>query len=139
MSDTLIRAAFETRLYAWANARTPSLPIAFEDVEFTPPADGGTYLQAYLLPSNTDSTDLEGAHTLYQGVFQISIVTAAGQGRGAASAIADEIRALFPNNSGLSQSGMTVYVMSPLSTASAIQGDTTTALPTSFRYRADTF
>ena len=139
MSDTLIRAAFETRLYAWANARTLSLPIAFEDVEFTPPAGGGTYLQAYLLPSNVDSTDLEGAHTLYQGVFQVSIVTAAGHGRGAASAIADEIRDLFPSNLALNQSGLTVYVMSPLSTAGAIQGDTTTALPTSFRYRADTF
>ncbi|MGI4841427.1 MAG: phage tail terminator-like protein [Janthinobacterium lividum] len=139
MSDKLIRAAFESRLYAWANAREPKLPIAFEDVEFTPPSDGNAYLQAYLLPSNTDSADLEGAHVLYQGVFQISIVTAAGNGRGAASAIADELRALFPNNLSITQDGLTVFVMTPLSTAAAIAGDTTTSMPTSFRYRADTF
>ena len=139
MSDSLIRAAFESRLNTWANARTPKLPIAFEDVAFTPPADGGTYLQAYLLPANADSADLEGAHQLFQGVFQISVVTKAGGGRGAASGIADEIRALFPINLGLTQGGLTVYVMTPLSTAAAIQGDTTTSLPTSFRYRADTF
>ena len=139
MSDKLIRAAFESRLYAWANAREPKLPIAFEDVAFTPPSDGSAYLQVYLLPSNTDSADLEGAHVLYQGVFQISIVTAAGNGRGAASAIADELRALFPNNLSITQDGLPVFVMTPLSTAAAIAGDTTTALPTSFRYRADTF
>lgn len=139
MSDTLIRGAFESRLAAWASAREPQLSIAYEDVSFDPPADGAPYLRAFLMPANTDSTDLEGAHILYQGLFQISIVTAAGNGRGAASAIADEIRVLFPNNLGLTQSGLTVYVMSPLSTAGAIQGDTTTSLPTSFRYRADTF
>ncbi len=139
MSDKLIRAALETRLYAWATARIPALPIAFEDVEFTPPSDGSPYLQAYLLPANLDSTDLEGVHLLFQGVFQISIVTAAGNGTGAASAIADELRALFPNNLRLVQSGLPVFVMTPLSTAAAIAGDTTTALPTSFRYRADTF
>lgn len=139
MSDKLIRAAFESRLYAWANAREPKLPIAFEDVAFTPPSDCGTYLQAYLLPSNTNSDDLEGVHVQYQGVFQASIVTAAGQGRGAASAIADELRTLFPNNLQITQSGLPVFVMTPLSTAAAIAGDTTTSLPTSFRYRADTF
>jgi hypothetical protein len=139
MSDRLIRAAFESRLNTWANARTPKLPIAFEDVSFTPPTGGGTYLQAYLLPANVDSTDLEGVHRLYQGVFQINVVTAAGSGRGAASAIADELSALFSNNLMIMQSGLPVFVMTPLSTAAAIAGDTTTSLPTSFRYRADTF
>lgn len=139
MSDTLIRQAFEGRLNAWAKARTPALPIAFEDWEFTPPADGGTYLQAYLLPAATDSQDLEGAHTEFRGVFQVSIVTKAGSGRGAASAIADELRMLFPNNLDITRSGLTVFVRSPLATASPIAGDTTTTLPTSLQYRADTF
>jgi hypothetical protein len=139
MSDRLIRAAFESRLNTWANERNPKLPIAFEDVAFTPPTDGGTYLQAFLLPARTDSQDLEGVHTAFFGVFQVSIVTAAGNGRGAASAIADELRTVFPNNLDLTQGGLTVYVRSPLSTASAIAGDTTTTMPTSFQYRADTF
>lgn len=139
MSDRLIRAAFETRLNIWANARIPKLPIAFEDVAFNPPSDGGTYLQAYLLPARTDSQDLEGAHTAFFGVFQVSIVTASGNGRGAASAIADELRELFPNNLDVTRGGLTVYVRSPLSTASAITGDTTSTTPTSFQYRADTF
>ncbi|MBD1589787.1 phage tail terminator-like protein [Pseudomonas typographi] len=138
MSDTLIRAAFETRLTAWAGARNPKLPIAYEDVTFTPPADGSTYLQAFLMPARTDSEDLEGALTSFRGVFQVNIVTKAGSGRGAASAIADELRALFPNNLGLAWGALTVYVRSPLATAAALAGDTTTTLPVSLQYRADT-
>jgi len=138
MSDKIIRSLFEGRLRTWATARVPALPIAFEDVAFTPPADGSPYLRPFLLPANTTSEDLEGKHTAYRGVFQVSIVTKAGNGRGAAEGIADEIAALFPNNLALTKTTFTVYVRSPMATASAQQGDTTTSLPLSFQYRADT-
>ncbi|EJM92408.1 phage tail terminator-like protein [Pseudomonas sp. GM67] len=138
MSDKIIRSLFEGRLKTWATARVPALPIAYEDVDFTPPADGSPYLQAFLLPANTTSEDLEGKHTAYRGVFQVSVVTKAGSGRGAAESIADEIAALFPNNLALTKTTFTVYVRSPMATASPQQGDTTTTLPLSFTYRADT-
>ncbi|MGY2258117.1 phage tail terminator-like protein [Pseudomonas sp. SDO55104_S430] len=138
MSDRIIRSLFEARLKAWATARVQPLPIAYEDVAFTPPADGSTFLRAFLLPANTTSEDLEGKHTAYRGVFQVSVVTKAGQGRGAVGLIAEEIAALFPNNLGLTKAGFTVYVRSPMSAASAQQGDTATTLPLSFQYRADT-
>ena len=134
MSDKIIRSLFEGRLKAWATARVPALPIAYEDVAFTPPADGSTYLRAFLLPANTTSEDLEGKHTAYRGIFQVSVVTKAGIGRGAAEGIA----ALYPNNLALTKSDLTVYVRSPMSTGSAQQGDTTTTLPLSIQYRADT-
>ncbi|WP_443699177.1 phage tail terminator-like protein [Pseudomonas sp.] len=139
MSDRLIRSSFEGRLKTWAGARVPALPIAYEDVAFTAPADGSTYLRAFLLPANTDSQDLEGKHTAYRGIFQVSIVTKAGIGRGTASLIAEEIAALFPNNLELVKSGLSVFVRSPMSTSTAQQGDTTSSLPLSFQYRADTF
>jgi len=139
MSDRVIRSLFEARLKAWASARVPALPIAYEDVAFTPPTNGAAYLKAFLLPGNTDSEDLEGKHTSYRGVFQVSVVTASGVGRGAAGLIADEIAALFPNNLALTEADFTVFVRSPMATAGAIQGDTSTSLPLSFQYRADTF
>jgi len=138
MSDKIIRSLFEGRLKMWATARVPALPIAYEDVAFTPPADGSPYLRAFMLPANTTSEDLEGKHTAYRGVFQVSVVTKAGIGRGTAEAIADEIYALFPNNMALTKTNFTVYVRAPMSTASAQQGDTTTTLPLSIQYRADT-
>ncbi|PVZ56565.1 hypothetical protein C9422_18765 [Pseudomonas sp. B1(2018)] len=138
MSDRIIRSLFEARLKTWATARVPALPIAYEDVAFTPPADGSPYLRPFLLPANPTSEDLEGKHTAYRGVFQVSVVTKAGEGRGAAGLIADEIAALFPNNLDLTKTDFTVYVRSPMATASARQDDTTTSLPLSFTYRADT-
>ena len=138
MSDKIIRSLFEGRLKTWATARVPALPSAYEDVSMTPPADGSPCLRAFLLPANTTSEDLEGKHTAYRGVFQVSIVTKAGIGRGTAEGIADEIAALFPNNLGLTKTTFTVYVRAPMSAGSPQQGDTTTALPLSIQYRADT-
>lgn len=138
MSDKIIRSLFEGRLKTWATARVPPLPIAYEDVSMTPPADGSPYLQAFLLPATPDSQDLEGKHTAYRGIFQVSVVTKAGIGRGTAEGIADEIAALFPNNLGLTKTTFTVYVRAPMSTGSAQPGDTTTTLPLSIQYRADT-
>jgi len=139
MSDRVIRSLFEVRLKTWADARLPKLPIAFEDVTFTPPANGSAYLKAYLLPGNTDSEDLEGKHISYRGVFQVSVVTTTGSGRGAAGLIAEEIAALYPNNLALTKAEFTVFVRSPMSTAAALQGETTSSLPLSFQYRADSF
>jgi hypothetical protein len=138
MSDRIIRSLFDARLKTWATARVPPLPIEYEDVAFTPPSDGSPYLRSYLLPANTTSEDLEGKHTAYRGVYQVSVVTKAGEGRGVASLIADELAALFPNNLAMTKTSFTVYTRSPMSTATAQPGDTTTTLPLSFVYRADT-
>ena len=139
MSDRIIRSLFEGRLKAWADTHVPKLVIAYEGVTFTPPAGGATYLRAYLMPGNTDSEDLAGKHVSYRGVFQVSVVTASGSGTGDAGAIADEVAHLFPNNLALTKAGFTVYVRSPMATAAALQGETTSSLPLSFQYRADTF
>lgn len=139
MSDRIIRSLFEARLKVWASTRVPALPIAYEDVAFTPPANDDPYLKIFLLPGNTDSEDLEGKHTSYRGVLQISVVTKSGGGRGAAGMIAEEIAGLYPNNLALSKADFTVFIHSPMATAGAIQGDTTSSLPLSFQYRADTF
>lgn len=144
MSDRLIRSLFESWLKAWADAREPKLPIAFEDVAFTPPPGDASYLKVYLLPGNTDCEDLEGKHTSFRGVLQVSIVTKAGSGRGAAGLIAEELAALYPNNLELKKLELgkepfAVFIRSPMTTAPAIQGESTSALPVSFQYRADTF
>lgn len=139
MSDRIIRSLFEARLKAWADARTPKLVIAYEGVTFTPPASGATYLRAYLMPGNTDSEDLAGKHVSYRGVFQVNVFTASGSGTGTASAIAEEIAQLYPNNLPLTKEDFTVYVRSPMAAAASIQGETTSTLPLSFQYRADTF
>lgn len=138
MSDLKIRQLFEGRLAAWAIARSPALPIAYEDKAFTAPVNGGAYLKAFLMPGTTDSEDLEGKHTSYRGLFQVSVVTKAGIGRGPTGMIAEELAALFPNNLELSKAGFSVFVRSPMASTAAIQDDTVSVLPLRFTYRADT-
>ena len=135
MSTKLIRSIYEQRLAVWAAAR--SLPVAWQNVAFTPPASG-LYLRAFLLPGDTASLDLEGSHRQYIGVLQVSIVAPSGQGSGAAEQLAADLDALFPNNLRLTSGAFSVQIVSPCSTGPVTQDGTSYTLPVWFRYRADT-
>ncbi|KGQ19932.1 Phage protein [Lysobacter dokdonensis DS-58] len=137
MSAKRIRAIYEGRLKTWADARSPALSVAFENVPFNP-ANGSTYLRAFLLPAATTSPDLAGALTTYRGVFQVSVCAPINKGAGAALGIADELAALFVVNARLTASGFTVQQITPCSVAPALQDDTHYIVPVSFEYRADT-
>lgn len=136
MSEKEIRAAYEGRLAAWAAARSPSLRISYENVPFTP-ANGETYLKAFLLPGDTTSDDLAGDHEAHRGVFQVSVVSPTNIGSGVANGIAKEIAAQFYTNLRLTVSGVTVQQITPCRVAAALQGDSDYTVPVSFSYRAD--
>lgn len=135
MSNKLCRQAIEARLSAWAAARSPALPVAWENVAFDPVA---IYLRGFLLPAQTASADLAGKHREFHGIYQVSVVCPINQGPGIAEGIAAEIAALFPLNLRLAVTGLTVQINAP---ASAAQGGTDGnyyIVPVSFGYRADT-
>ena len=94
MSHNIISAALESRLLAWAKARTKPLKVVVENETYTP-ASGETYLRAFTLPAVTTSNTLGGDHHLYVGVFQVNIVAPSGKYRTEASGIVDELAALF--------------------------------------------
>ena len=137
MSHRIIRSMLEARLKAWAAARTPVLRIAYQNVPFTP-NNGETYMRAFLMPAGTDSNDLAGAHRLYTGVFQVTIVTPTGNGPSGAETIADELAALYPLNDRLVRDGITALIMTPVEPGPELTEDTAFALPVSFQYRSDT-
>lgn len=137
MSQKIIRALYEGRLAAWAAARATPLSVAYQNRPQTP-ATGTTYLKAFLLPSPTDSQDLAGAHRVYAGVFQVSVVAPINTGPGAAEGIADELIALFPLNLLLTSGAVTVQINTPASAAPALQDESNYIVPVSFTYRADT-
>ena len=93
MSLALIRSAFESRLATWA--ATQSLPIAYENISFTPPAT--KHCRVYLLPAKTDSVTLDGTARTYKGIFQVSIVMPLNGGAGAAQSLAIAIAGLYPS------------------------------------------
>lgn len=135
MSHLIIRRLLETRLSAWAKAKP--IPVAYQNVKFTPPATG-VYLRAFTIPAVTDSTDLPGKNRQYIGLFQVSIVIPADGGTGAGEQLVGELASLFPLFDTLTQGDLKVRIMTPIDQGPEIQGDTDYTVPTSFRYRADT-
>lgn len=134
MSHKVVRGLLESRLAAWAAARSPVLRIAWQNVAFTPAA-GETYLAAYLLPAATNAPTLEGTHRDEVGVFQVSVIAPANAGSGGASGIADEVAALYPHLLRLTGS-QPVQVTAHPHVAAPIQDDTTFTVPVSIRYRS---
>jgi hypothetical protein len=134
MSQKLIRSLLQGRLAAFADAR--SLPVAWENVEFNPPA--GQYLRFNLIKAMTDSSDLAGAHREYSGICQISVFSPKGNGPTAAEALAADLGELFPLNDRLMSGSFVVQIISPCSEGPPITGDIHFMVPVSFTYRADT-
>lgn len=137
MSQKLCRQAYEARLATWAAARSPALAVSYENTQANP-ATGATHLRASLLPAETASEDLAGAHRAYRGVFQVSLYVPINTGPGAAAGIADELAALFVLNARLTAGAITVQQISPASIAPALQVENYYVIPVSFQYRADT-
>lgn len=134
MSNKLIRSLYESRLAGFGLLK--SLPIAWENVQFTQPATA--YLKSYLLKAPTGSDDLKGDHRVYEGVYQVSVFVPKGQGPQAAETLAAELATLFPLNLRLTSGSFTVQIIEPCSEGPAVQGDTHYMIPVSFKYRADT-
>jgi hypothetical protein len=95
MSNSIIRAELETRLKAWADAQVPKVPIAFEGVSFTKPNDG-VFLEAFLIPSITLDTAVDGSRQRLLGMFQVNCWARSGKGMRQVEALAQSIINLFP-------------------------------------------
>jgi hypothetical protein len=135
MSQSIIRVLYETRLSAWAKAR--GLAVAYENVDLTPPEDKA-YLQAFMLPGNTSSNDLQGVHRAYVGVFQITVQGLKSGGAKAAQDIAEGLATHFSMNQRLTSDTFVVQQVSPASLGPARADEKRYAISVSFSYRADT-
>lgn len=136
MSHKIVRSLLETRLMAWAKARTPTLRVAYQGVVFEP-LNGETYLLAFLMPSGTSSITLEGEDRIYAGIFQVSVVAPAGKGTGSAEGIAEELEQLFPNGLRLSTDRMELLTTNPAEPGPPVVSDSTLTVPVSLQYRAE--
>lgn len=137
MSHAIIASIYEDRLIAWNAVRPEKLKIVFENAAYTPVA-GETYLRAFTIPGDTASNTLGGDHRLYTGVFQVSIISPAGDGKTKTNPIVAELTALFPLYARDSKGAVTVVIMSPVDQGPGITGDSNYTVPVSFLYRADT-
>lgn len=134
MSQALIRKGFETRLKTWADAQTPSIPIEWQNVSFTPPA--GRYARAFLIPNATQSETLEKTHRRYEGIFQVSLCMNLGTGSGVVEALVSSLDAAFASY--FTESPLRIFLLSPMSAATALIEVDRYVVPISAAYRADT-
>lgn len=134
MTQAIIRKGFESRLKAWADAQTPAIPVAWQNVAFTPPA--GRYARAFLLPNPTRSETLEKEHRRYEGVFQVSLCMTIGTGASVAEALTASLDAHF--DAYFMQDSLRIYLLTPMSAAPALQDGDRYVVPVSASYRADT-
>lgn len=129
-----IRAAFESRLNAWAKAQVPPLQIAWENVPFTPPA--AAYLQPFVIPANTTNESLSGDLTEFTGLYQVNIVCPEGGGPGGPEKVAKGVIDLFPAATRITQGAASILILAPMSERPPIQGAGKYTIPLSCTYKA---
>jgi hypothetical protein len=135
MTQAIVRRALETALNAYADAQ--SIPVAWENVEFTQPDT--VYLRAFMLPAETTSADIGRVNRRFAGIFQVSIVSPTGTGPATTEAIAAGLSAAFDPAVPLSAGGITVWIVEPLSQGPAIQDRDRFVIPCSLPYAASTY
>lgn len=133
MSQKIIRAALEGRLKTWADTQTPAIPIAWQNLPFTPP-NNARYLRAFLLPAESENIYVDGRSVKYIGVFQVSIVMPNGGGAGAGEQIVSDLEALFAVDQSISKSGLDILMRKPPSSGVAIQESGSFVIPVSIHY-----
>lgn len=99
MSNSVIRAYFETRLKTWADAQSPAVPVAFQNAPFTRPTLGSAtnvWLECFVVPNITLNTELSGTRSTKYGIFQVNCWSQQGKGMKTVEAVVDAIVDLFP-------------------------------------------
>lgn len=129
-----IATVLAARLGEWADAE--GIPVAWENIEFTPPS-AGLYLAAYDMPATPRTLDLGLRCRTYSGVYQVNVVAPAGTGRSDAEALARQVAALFPEGQEMQGDGFTCWITSTPAIFRGIPTSVSYSIPVSLNYRAD--
>lgn len=129
-----IAAALAARLGKWADAE--GIPVAWENVPFTPPSDG-LYLAVHDMPATPRTVDLGLRCRIYSGVYQINVVAPAGTGRADVVTLADSVAELFPEGQEIEGRGFTCWIDQTPGIFRGITTSVSYTVPVSLNYRAD--
>ena len=139
MTTTAIQSVFNAKLRTFADAQTPKLSIATENLDFTP-TQGAVYLRPYLLLATPRAAALGVDAPDYQrGIYQVDIMALKGGGWGAAYAIADKLNTALKRGSRLISTGTlagTTVVVESVAIGPAMVEDTRYKIPVSITFYA---
>jgi hypothetical protein len=133
-----IREAFETRILAFASGQEAPLPIAWENVTYTP-SPGTMYIECFMAPAPSQNPWMGAIGERLVGFYQINVYGVQDAGPALAEAIADGLIALFPRG-GMTQNGTIINIDQTGSRAKGINTQNGFFfIPVRIRYRQDVF
>jgi hypothetical protein len=121
-----IMLALRNRLVAFAQPRT--LPIAFNNKSFTPPA-ARKYLRETFLPNGIASRLLKADRQRLQGLYQIDVIWPSGDGETAALTIASDLAAHFTSDEPLINGAAAVFLTERPALAGLMVEDSQAMIP----------
>lgn len=97
MSTAIVRAALEEKIRAWAESKTPEVPVAYQNRPFTKP-DSGLWVECFLIPNTNVARNVRAVQYRMLGIFEVHVWIKKGARNGMidAEAMAEEIKNLFP-------------------------------------------
>lgn len=129
----LIRQALERHL-----TDTPQLglPIAYENVPFTRPADGGPYVESRLMLATPDSS-MMGDQYIERGIYQLTLCYPEGKGAGDSDSKAKLLRQRFARGTGVAKGGVVTTVTTVPALAASFNADGIWRVPVSVSWQAE--
>ena len=135
MSIKTIKKLVENRL----KTLSPSLPIAWTNVSFTPPADGSKYLRCTLNIRTPDDSCIGGTYYRENATFNVYVLDKLNIGSGGALDTAESIRDLFDKRTTLEEGNVRVQILqTPHITGEVITNDRL-VIPIAIRLTAEIF
>lgn len=125
----------ETRL----KTITPSLPIAWESVAFTPPADGSKYLRCNLTIGRPDDRCKGGNYYRENVTFNVYVLDKLNIGTVGALTTAELVRGLFPKGYSIEEGTTRVNVLSTPHIAGAVITSDRLVVPISIELTIESF
>lgn len=120
MSLASVKIALETAVKVGLG----TFPVAWENVKYSPPSDGGPYAAVFLLPATPENPTFGDAFHRDIGLMQITLSYPVNGGAGRSYAKAEEIRDLFKRGYSFTSGGYTVIVAkTPTIGPGVTQGD----------------
>lgn len=89
-----VRSELSVRLAALAT--TLGIPISYENVPFTKPANTAPFLEMFITPSSTQDVSIDGKRQRETGIFQVNVWSKTGVGTKEGEDIANAVKAAFP-------------------------------------------
>lgn len=115
---------------------TPAMTVAYEGINFDPPAAG--YLSAQHFPADANQTELgDNGRNRLTGLLQVSVFKPQGDGLIPALEAAASVAAHFKRGTAITAGSLFIRVIRPPVVAPALVDDPYVQIPVTIRYQVD--